>query len=123
MDSTARNASSNVSTFTTRSPSGTFPTTSEQFFAGAKNHSADAARAPSILCVIPPMGPTVPSKDIVPVPAIRCPPVNAPGVNLSYNPNANIVPADGPPTSPALICTFGALGNRASKPTPINIRP
>jgi hypothetical protein len=100
MSSTASRPSSKVATRTTRSPSGTLPTTSEQLSAGARKKSAPALRAPTSFCRMPPIGPTVPSSAIVPVPAIRRPPVSSPGVRTSRIARLNISPADGPPTPP-----------------------
>ena len=52
------------------------------------------------------MGPTSPSAVIVPVPATCLPPLSLPGVILSMIPSANIMPADGPPTSCSRIDTL-----------------
>jgi hypothetical protein len=67
--------------------------------AGEKNTVAPLCRAPIIFWVIPPIAPTLPVASIVPVPAMYRPPVSDPGVSLSMIPNANIIPALGPPTS------------------------
>ena len=47
--------------------------------AGARNQSAPASRAPHSFCRMPPIGPTVPSAVIVPVPATVSPPLSSPG--------------------------------------------
>src|SRR5699024_2703416 len=105
----ASRASSKVETATTSSPSGTWPSTSSQFPLGARKYSAPVSRAPTICCRIPPMGPTAPSAAMVPVPAIACPPVSAPGVSSSQTHRAKIIPALGPPISPTELYT--SLGN------------
>ncbi len=63
-------ASVSVSTGTTVSPSGMCPTASSQFSSGMTNRVAPASRAPASFCRMPPIGPTVPSGSIVPVPAM-----------------------------------------------------
>ena len=88
-----------VSTGYTVRPSGTRPASSSQFAVGARNVVAPASAAPRTFCGIPPMGPTTPSPEIVPVPAIGAPPVIAPGVSRSITVSANIRPAEGPPMS------------------------
>ena len=79
----AARPSSKVATRTTRRPSGTWPTTSEQLSAGARKKSAPSVRAPTSFCRMPPIGPTEPVSSIVPVPATSLPPVSAPGVRTS----------------------------------------
>ncbi len=104
-------------------PSGTCPTTSSQFAAGARNHAAPEFRAPTSFCWIPPMGPTTPAESMVPVPATRIPPVIAPGVSLSTMPRANIIPALGPPTSSIWIVTSNGNSYRGSIRTPSSVCP
>ena len=115
MASTAERACANVETLTTLSPSGTCPTTSLQFEAGARNQRAPPSRAPYSFCWMPPIGPTAPSPAMVPVPAILAPPVRAPGVSLSKMASENIIPADGPPTSPALMLTLTGKSNAGAQ--------
>ena len=62
--------------------------------------------APIIFSAMPPIGPTLPSSLISPVPAMCRPPVSDPGVSLSTIPSANIRPALGPPTSCREMATF-----------------
>ena len=45
--------------------------------------------------------PVLVASQMVPVPAIRLPPVRSPGVRTSLTARVNISPAEGPPTSPA----------------------
>ena len=64
-------------------------------------------------CAPPPIGPTVPSRLMVPVAATRCPPVSSPGVSTSSTARVKASPAEGPPTVPASIVT----SNGRSAPT------
>ncbi len=60
---------------------------------------------------MPPIGPTLPSASIVPVPAMILPPVRSSGLILSIIPRASIRPADGPPTfSIGTVNVNGAVG-------------
>lgn len=95
----AATASSSVATLaTTISPASTL-LASLQLFSGARKSSAPPSRAPSILCVTPPIGPTEPSSEMVPVPATCLPPLSSPGESLSMTASEKIIPALGPPTS------------------------
>ena len=72
---------------------------------GTRKTVAPASAAAVSFSSIPPIGITVPSSAICPVPAIVRPPVRSPGVSRSYRPSAHIRPAEGPPISPLEICT------------------
>ena len=56
-------------------------------------------------CAPPPIGPTVPSRFMVPVTATRCPPVSSPGVSTSSTARVKASPAEGPPTVPESMVT------------------
>ena len=56
-------------------------------------------------CAPPPIGPTVPSRFIVPVTATRWPPVSSPGVSTSSTARVKASPAEGPPTVPESMVT------------------
>ena len=73
---------------------------------GQEPVGAGALERRTSFCWMPPIGPTAPSESIVPVPAIRSPPVISPGVSLSTMPRAKIIPALGPPMSSIRICTW-----------------
>ncbi len=91
--------SASVSTGVTVRPSGMCPAASVQCSAGIRNKVAPAARAPASFCRMPPIGPTVPSGSIVPVPAMCSPAARSSSVSLSTMPVANMSPALGPPMS------------------------
>src|SRR5439155_9236207 len=95
----ASRASRNVFTGTSRTP-GPTDLAAARLSTGTRKRSAPARFAATILFSTPPMGPTLPSGEIVPVPAMVRPPVRSPGVSRSYSPSAHISPADGPPMSP-----------------------
>ena len=92
-----------VSTLTRVSPSGVSLAAAAQLSAGVRKYWAPLSRAPTVFISMPPIGPTLPSSSIVPVPATNLPPVRSPGVSLSTMPSANISPALGPPTSASLM--------------------
>lgn len=74
---------------------------------GGEEHRRAASRAPNSFCRMPPIGPTVPAASIVPaLPATSRPPLSSPGVSMSMMPNANIMPALGPPTLSSWIVTW-----------------
>ena len=62
-------ACARVATVTTLIPSGTFAISSA-FSIGAKKRVAPAFRADAIFSFMPPIGPTTPRTEMVPVPAI-----------------------------------------------------
>src|SRR5262249_54381805 len=64
-------AVSKVSTLTRRMSPLRAPLASSQLSAGTRNSCAPSSRAPTIFCWMPPIGPTVPSGAISPVPATR----------------------------------------------------
>ena len=72
---------------------------------GTRNSLTPAWRTASTLCSRPPIGPTVPSGEIVPVAATSWPPVSSPGVSSSMRPSVKASPAEGPPTWPLSIVT------------------
>ncbi len=80
---------------------------------------APADRAAYSFCWIPPIGPTLPLPSMVPVPAIRRPPVMSSGVSLSTMPRANISPALGPPTLSSWMRTVNGYwaSSRSTIPT------
>ena len=65
--------------------------------AGTMNTSTPACATADAFCRSPPMGPTVPSRSIVPVTAMAPPPVSSPSVSSSISVSVNASPADGPP--------------------------
>ena len=72
------------------------------------------ARAAISFCGMPPIGPTVPSAVISPVPAMNLPPVSDGAPSLSRMPRLNIRPALGPPTSARVMSTLKGRSTAAS---------
>ena len=72
---------------------------SGQFKDGARNSVTPSRFAPISFSSIPPIGPTFPDGEIVPVPAIFRPRTKSSSVNLSMIAKVKIKPALGPPTS------------------------
>ena len=63
---------------------------------GRQEVLAPLSRAPMVFISMPPIGPTLPSSSIVPVPATNFPPVRLPGVSLSYDPQREHQSGAGP---------------------------
>ena len=83
---------------------------SRAFSAGTRKASTPASRAPIVFCLMPPIGPTRPSRKISPVAAILWPRSTF-RPSSSRTSSANASPADGPPTPPASIETGSGAGS------------
>jgi len=123
-------ASDNVATGTIFIPFGPLffriwstSTNSAQFWTGVKNTWTPAFSAPIIFSAIPPIGPTCPLVEIVPVPAIFLDLIRSCSVNLSMMPRAKINPPLGPPVSLSWILTSKGKSYLFVIPIPINAEP
>jgi hypothetical protein len=77
-------------------PSGALRAASSQLPSGTRNASAPLASAAEIFCVMPPIGPTVPSVLISPVPATYLPAGERAGLELVEQPEGEHEPGAGP---------------------------
>src|SRR6185312_12264647 len=107
-----------VSTLTSCKPSSWADLASSQLSAGTRKTLAPASRAASILWVIPPIEPTLPSLSMVPVPATNLPSLRSPVVSLSTTASENISPAEGPPMFARLKSMANGAHGAFSTPTP-----
>ena len=85
--------------------------------------SALACLAATSFWAMPPIGPTLPSSSISPVPAMTIPPVRSVGSSLSTMPRANMSPADGPPIRSRSIFRSNGCGCFCSTVIPIRGLP